>query len=50
MRMTTDIGQDPDALRDAPAAIVLDESAWPALAPRRADFDGVERDDPHGRA
>ncbi len=50
MRITTDIGQDPDALRDAPAAIVLDESAWPALAPRRADFDGVERDDPHGRA
>lgn len=33
--------QDIDALRDVPAAIVLDEAAWPPLAPRRRDFDGV---------
>nr|WP_246327120.1 helix-turn-helix transcriptional regulator [Burkholderia guangdongensis] len=29
-------------MRDVPAAIVLDESAWPAQPPRRADFDGVD--------
>ncbi|PCE24252.1 helix-turn-helix transcriptional regulator [Burkholderia ubonensis] len=50
MRITTDIGQDLDVLRDVPAAIVLDESAWPALPPRRTDFDGVDRDDVRGRA
>lgn len=33
--------QDIDAQRDVPAAIVLDEAAWPPLAPRRRDFDGV---------
>ncbi|MCM3315019.1 hypothetical protein M3626_21820, partial [Psychrobacillus sp. MER TA 17] len=45
MRITTDIGQDLDALRDVPAAIVLDEFAWPPLPSRRADFDGVTRGD-----
>nr|WP_239007454.1 LuxR C-terminal-related transcriptional regulator [Burkholderia diffusa] len=32
-------------MRDVPAAIVLDESAWPPLPSRRADFDGVTRGD-----
>ncbi|MBA5745304.1 DNA-binding response regulator, partial [Escherichia coli] len=45
MRITTDIGQDLEALRDVPAAIVLDEFAWPPLPSRRADFDGVARGD-----
>ena len=45
MRITTDFGQDLDALRDVPAAIVLDDFAWPPLPSRRADFDGVTRGD-----
>ncbi|MDN7858179.1 LuxR C-terminal-related transcriptional regulator [Burkholderia cepacia] len=45
MRITTDIGQDLEALRDVPAAIVLDDFAWPPLPSRRADFDGVTRGD-----
>nr|WP_254215586.1 LuxR C-terminal-related transcriptional regulator [Burkholderia multivorans] len=45
VRITTGTGQDLDALRDVPAAIVLDEAAWPPPSPRRADFDGVAHGD-----
>ncbi|WP_323118860.1 helix-turn-helix transcriptional regulator [Burkholderia alba] len=41
MRITTDIRQDIDALHNAPAAVVLDEAAWPPDAARRRDFAGL---------
>ncbi|MGS0892300.1 response regulator transcription factor [Burkholderia stagnalis] len=50
MEITTDISQDLEALRNAPAAIVLDESAWPARSTRRADFDGIARGDGAARS
>lgn len=41
MTVSAGILQYPDASHDVPAAIVLDEAAWPARIARRADFAGV---------